>query len=327
MEIKAASQAHIVSDAERLRVEARQLEADAPAFPDDRAAILAEAASLWHCLGDDERALRLCGEALATGGAGEGSQLARLRRLEVYAHHGQWSHVAAELRALRAEPVSPRPAHLVAEVLERFGRPGEALEFFSYACGPLLTELDRVEPAEAGKYLVYFDSAEGRARVRAALGMPEDELDAVIRRSYEEETVPLNGVDCVAPQPGDGKSPVAGFVARADLGRSHGWEPLVPAEFRSLGPQEYLLLLEGEWRVFTQCRPGGLTLVPVRVEEYQTFARQVGPSPSAQRLRHDFLRERLRSGDVVHWPPHRNAACWCGAERKYKKCCGAPHRA
>jgi hypothetical protein len=26
----------------------------------------------------------------------------------------------------------------------------------------------------------------------------------------------------------------------------------------------------------------------------------------------------------VPWPPERNAACWCGSGRKYKKCCGAP---
>ncbi|WP_328794183.1 SEC-C metal-binding domain-containing protein [Herbidospora solisilvae] len=28
-------------------------------------------------------------------------------------------------------------------------------------------------------------------------------------------------------------------------------------------------------------------------------------------------------GDVA-WPPGRNDSCWCGSDRKYKKCCGSP---
>ena len=30
----------------------------------------------------------------------------------------------------------------------------------------------------------------------------------------------------------------------------------------------------------------------------------------------------LAEGPGVVWPPGRNAPCWCGSERKYKKCCG-----
>jgi len=35
----------------------------------------------------------------------------------------------------------------------------------------------------------------------------------------------------------------------------------------------------------------------------------------------DSAREQ---GRVHSWPPGRNQMCWCGSERKYKKCCGAP---
>ncbi|WP_344437186.1 SEC-C metal-binding domain-containing protein [Actinomadura bangladeshensis] len=27
---------------------------------------------------------------------------------------------------------------------------------------------------------------------------------------------------------------------------------------------------------------------------------------------------------TLAWPPERNAPCWCGSGRKYKKCCGSP---
>ncbi|WP_066362114.1 SEC-C domain-containing protein [Herbidospora mongoliensis] len=28
--------------------------------------------------------------------------------------------------------------------------------------------------------------------------------------------------------------------------------------------------------------------------------------------------------DDIAWPPGRNDSCWCGSDRKYKKCCGSP---
>ncbi|TVR20024.1 MAG: hypothetical protein EA387_12345 [Nitriliruptor sp.] len=30
----------------------------------------------------------------------------------------------------------------------------------------------------------------------------------------------------------------------------------------------------------------------------------------------------LAEGNAVVWPPGRNEPCWCGSQRKYKKCCG-----
>ena len=38
----------------------------------------------------------------------------------------------------------------------------------------------------------------------------------------------------------------------------------------------------------------------------------------------DALVEALEAQDDGEaWPPGRNDVCWCGSERKYKKCCGA----
>ncbi|MFI2433646.1 SEC-C metal-binding domain-containing protein [Streptomyces sp. NPDC018693] len=31
-----------------------------------------------------------------------------------------------------------------------------------------------------------------------------------------------------------------------------------------------------------------------------------------------------RRGEATDWPPPRNGTCWCGSQRKYKKCCGSP---
>ena len=33
--------------------------------------------------------------------------------------------------------------------------------------------------------------------------------------------------------------------------------------------------------------------------------------------------ERYDRDGGLPWPPQRNQRCWCGSDRKYKKCCGA----
>jgi uncharacterized protein YecA (UPF0149 family) len=45
-------------------------------------------------------------------------------------------------------------------------------------------------------------------------------------------------------------------------------------------------------------------------------------SPSPQDLLYPDMRTIATA--MAPWPPARNAACWCGSGRKYKKCC-RPH--
>ncbi|WP_246060371.1 SEC-C domain-containing protein [Herbidospora galbida] len=46
-------------------------------------------------------------------------------------------------------------------------------------------------------------------------------------------------------------------------------------------------------------------------------------APSSEEERLALVALADPAGDIA-WPPGRNDGCWCGSERKYKKCCGSP---
>ena len=61
-------------------------------------------------------------------------------------------------------------------------------------------------------------------------------------------------------------------------------------------------------------------IAPILVDDYTSWCEASDTDPEEGRAR--YAAERLLDGDVVPWPPGRNEACWCGSQRKYKKCCG-----
>jgi hypothetical protein len=70
---------------------------------------------------------------------------------------------------------------------------------------------------------------------------------------------------------------------------------------------------------------GPMRLVTLDVPGLLAYADRTGKDPASRRTRLAYvgwLGEQ--GGDTVAWPPERNAACWCGSGRKYKKCCAAP---
>ncbi|MGW0709749.1 SEC-C metal-binding domain-containing protein [Streptomyces sp. NPDC002643] len=60
------------------------------------------------------------------------------------------------------------------------------------------------------------------------------------------------------------------------------------------------------------------------VSGLESHAAETGRSPDAPDTRSAYAAELARLGRVTDWPPPRNAPCWCGSARKYKKCCGNP---
>lgn len=60
------------------------------------------------------------------------------------------------------------------------------------------------------------------------------------------------------------------------------------------------------------------------VPELEAYAQTSGGSPDAPDTRSAYAAELARTGRATDWPPPRNGPCWCGSERKYKKCCGNP---
>ena len=58
------------------------------------------------------------------------------------------------------------------------------------------------------------------------------------------------------------------------------------------------------------------------VDGLAAHAEESGHDPGSGEARSSYAATLLRTGTAVVWPPGRNERCWCGSERKYKKCCG-----
>jgi tetratricopeptide (TPR) repeat protein len=69
--------------------------------------------------------------------------------------------------------------------------------------------------------------------------------------------------------------------------------------------------------------PGSrLHVAAMTVDGLQAHAAESGYDPGSGEARSSYAAALLQAGNGVVWPPGRNESCWCGSERKYKKCCG-----
>jgi len=65
-----------------------------------------------------------------------------------------------------------------------------------------------------------------------------------------------------------------------------------------------------------------LALSPITIDDYLSWCREHDHDPGQPDSRAGYATELLQRGDTVKpWPPQRNEPCWCGTDRKYKKCC------
>ncbi|MCA1707225.1 MAG: SEC-C domain-containing protein, partial [Actinobacteria bacterium] len=68
------------------------------------------------------------------------------------------------------------------------------------------------------------------------------------------------------------------------------------------------------------------SLVLGSVDGFAEYLHETGDDPAEESVRLAYAARARRQGRVIGWPPGRNQPCWCGSERKYKKCCGGPAR-
>lgn len=316
------------SPSQRQRRQAREhaesLERDAAAYPEERAEILLEAAGQWALAGEDERALEVYDDLVATA-LEEDAQWAIAGKIEVLDRFGRGEEARTLMARLRESSADPGPASLVAEYLESRDRLGEALTWFNIACRDLLADDDsEIEP---GTTLVRTE-LDGRARVRKALGLPPDALDQRVGEQRAELTVMLDrtvGRDDTT-LPGVKQSAGLGsFFVRSEVERAFA-EGLVHVE----DPEDddlvsYFRRVERGWRSST--RESGVTrfaILPTTVDDLLKYAKEAARDPRDEQTRLDYLRDRVDEGALtISWPPERNQLCWCDSGRKYKKCCGA----
>jgi uncharacterized protein YecA (UPF0149 family) len=94
------------------------------------------------------------------------------------------------------------------------------------------------------------------------------------------------------------------------------------ASGRATRHEEYRDRLESQFRDTTVRGPSEITMVHARVDALSDYAKRTGGSVEDAATRLGYLDQQARLGNLLAWPPARNASCWCGSTVEYKKCCG-----
>lgn len=109
------------------------------------------------------------------------------------------------------------------------------------------------------------------------------------------------------------------------------WPDLVESEVLRdadglLDHPRYCRRLERRMREASESGVTGIRLAPLRRAEFTRWLDEHQPREDEPRqLRAQFTTDLSRDpANLISWPPGRNEACWCGTERKYKRCCAAP---
>lgn len=204
----------------------------------------------------------------------------------------------------------------------------------------------------------------GRHRVRRLLGEPHDDWDEVADALHERRSSSVPGRvrpldelhDPLWVKRLDEQGPEAfeddlgeladRLVALSSEGRGPAVRPALrtacvlywsPEEFTGLlerWPEaadaygddhaEHLRQVERTLRELSEEGAPRLAVGRPTVRGLEAFAEGSGGSPDASDTRSAYAAELARTGQATGWPPPRNGPCWCGSERKYKKCCGSP---
>ncbi len=305
------------------RKHAEDLESDAVSHPQERGEILLEAAGQWSVAGEDERALEIYDDLVASASE-EDAQWAIAEKLQVLDRLGRHEEVRTEMARLIGSPIHPGPASMVAEFLEHQDRLEEALTWFNIACRDVLgDEGEQIEPETT----MTRTELDGRARVRKALGLPPDVLDQRVGENRAELISMLDRFASHADTSptAERRAGLGSFFVRADVKRAFA-EGLVHVD----DPEDddvasYFRRVERGWR--SSAREAGITrieILPTTVDDLLSYGEDHGRDAKDQQTRMDYLQDRVNEGALtISWPPDRNQPCWCDSGRKYKKCCGA----
>ena len=163
----------------------------------------------------------------------------------------------------------------------------------------------------------------GRRRVRRALGLPNDELDEAVPPPRIPGVDAFLSTDELLQWPGR----VPAQQVRSLFWQVREYDEAVqrwPAIFGANGPDHhaYHARLESRWRQLSERGAAQIILVPASADGLARFAERTRGDPGEEHTRQAYMDEIVSTG--IEWPPARNAACWCGSSRKYKKCCGNP---
>jgi tetratricopeptide (TPR) repeat protein len=131
----------------------------------------------------------------------------------------------------------------------------------------------------------------------------------------------LDGPEPRAKLPGPVALAIGWFPADQWPGASERWPNLLddlPADHLAYSHET-----EARIKRLARHTPGNrLHVAAMTVDGLQAHAEESGHDPASGEARSSYAATLLQTGSAAVWPPGRNDACWCGSDRKYKKCCG-----
>jgi hypothetical protein len=227
-----------------------------------------------------------------------------------------------------------------------YGAAGDPTRALAWLTPGLELALDTGDPERLVAQL-----ADLRREQLAALGREPDELDTradaflTRRRSAPQDRSPGGSSTAFTASQAAPRSPtpaattppggpparaphrpiaVSWFPAEEFAAALQRWPEL--AEEWGTDHSRYTHQLEGHLRRRSATTSGQAWIAPVCLEAYRSWCQRQQRDPATSETRAGYAVEQARGNApyLIAWPPGRNAACWCGSARKYKKCCGHP---
>lgn len=295
----------------RLHVEyAEALEADAETSG-EQCNDLVEAADYWHFAGEherEERALRAAAEVDDGNNVLNGPAAFAKFLLT----HGRRAEAEERFAQLLREGSNCEWAYVTASIAyQLIDAPQEALRWLNVGINRFIPSLDvELEKGDAGSELL-----RQRSLLRRELGLPKDGFDDLLDRLTDH-----------GRQIGEQICEIRRHDETERLAVLY-WPPEEFAELQRGRPTWYpgTTHLEHRREVQRALRQHPAPAVVIgSIGALVDFAASRGIPPGGRSAREEFAAEAARRGLATAWPPGRNDACWCGSDRKYKKCCGAP---
>jgi tetratricopeptide (TPR) repeat protein len=88
------------------------------------------------------------------------------------------------------------------------------------------------------------------------------------------------------------------------------------------GHAAYALELDRRMRAVAPGAPRHPVVAPLTVARVRALAEANELDEGAAEVRARAAYDVAQEGGASAWPPGRNEPCWCGSDKKYKKCCG-----
>ncbi|MFV2196928.1 SEC-C domain-containing protein [Nocardiopsis sp. LOL_012] len=207
----------------------------------------------------------------------------------------------------------PETAFVLAEDFETDGDLERALACYNVSCRGLLAH-----PADlvAGLDPLGLIPLLSRARLRGALGHAPDAHDEAALSADGRQATLRDELDLLDEQLHGPAGTDGGTAALVVLDPSSHARARAEGRVPEQSAADYYLAAERRLRTWPGERPA---VVLAGLDE---VADLLGDEDGLARWARDTAPEG--SPRRRPWPPERNRPCWCGSERKYKKCCGAP---